>query len=107
MKKTMAIALILIATQANADAIDSAAKGITDNIIMPMANELHKRTMKSMAQGEGAVAEGARRNLKAQELAKKEENRGVRRTVKECIKPGNVIDDDVQECVRGYREKNW
>ena len=53
------------------------------------------------------MAEAARANLKQQDLAEKEANRGVRRSVKECMKPGNVIDDDVQECVRGYREKTW
>ncbi len=53
------------------------------------------------------MAKGARASLKQQELAEKEENRGVRRSVKDCMKPGNVIDDDVQECVQGYREKTW
>lgn len=31
----------------------------------------------------------------------------VTRSVKDCIKPGGMIDDDVQMCVNGTREKTW
>ncbi|MCO2104794.1 hypothetical protein FA403_30945, partial [Pseudomonas aeruginosa] len=37
----------------------------------------------------------------------REANRGVRKTMKECIKPENVIDDDVKECMEGLRVKEW
>lgn len=107
MKRIIAAVALLISATANADLLDDAAKGISDNIVMPMADSLTNRIQRSLAQGKGPMAEAAKANLKRQDLAEKEENRGVRRTVKECIKPGNVIDDDVQECVRGYREKNW
>lgn len=60
-----------------------------------------------MAGGNGMLAEGARANLKAQDKREREANRGVRRTMKECIKPGNVIDDDVKECIEGLRKKDW
>ncbi len=42
-----------------------------------------------------------------QDQREREANRGVRRTMKECIKPGNVIDDDVKECMEGLRIKEW
>ncbi|AGI25273.1 hypothetical protein ACYCAX_11150 [Pseudomonas sp. MT3] len=29
------------------------------------------------------------------------------RKLSECIKPGNVIDDEVRACVKGYRPKTW
>lgn len=29
------------------------------------------------------------------------------RTLADCIKPGNVIDDEVRACVKGYRPKTW
>lgn len=29
------------------------------------------------------------------------------RKLADCIKPGNVIDDDVRACVKGYRPKTW
>ena len=53
------------------------------------------------------MAEGAKRNLEIREQKLKQANPGQLRPVKDCIKPNNVIDDDVQECVRGYREKTW
>lgn len=31
----------------------------------------------------------------------------VTRSVKDCIKPGGLIDDEVQMCVNGTREKTW
>ncbi|SDI00113.1 hypothetical protein SAMN05216603_11897 [Pseudomonas benzenivorans] len=53
------------------------------------------------------MAEGARANLKMQDQREREANRGTRKSMKECIKPGNVIDDDVKECTEGLREKTW
>ena len=29
------------------------------------------------------------------------------RTMADCIKPGNLIDDEVRACVKGYRVKTW
>lgn len=29
------------------------------------------------------------------------------RSMAECIKPGNLIDDEVRACVKGYRAKSW
>lgn len=56
---------------------------------------------------EGVMGEAARANLKAQDQRAREANRGVRRAMKECIKPNNVIDDDVKECIEGTRLKEW
>ncbi len=39
-----------------------------------------------------------------QDKRDREANRGVRKSMKECIKLGNVIDDDVKECTEGLRE---
>jgi hypothetical protein len=41
------------------------------------------------------------------EEARPQVNKIANRTVAECIKPGNIIDNDVNECVRGYRAKTW
>jgi hypothetical protein len=60
-----------------------------------------------LAGSKGPIGEAARANLKAQDQRELEANRGVRRTMKECIKPGNVIDDDVKECIEGLRSKDW
>ena len=107
MKGIIAAFALLLSSICTADVVDDAAKGITDNVVMPMADQLGKRMMRSLANGKGPMAEAAKQDLKKRDLAEKEETRGVRRTVKECIKPGNIIDDDVQECVRGYRQKTW
>lgn len=59
------------------------------------------------AGSKGPMGQAARANMKAQDQREREANRGVRRTMKECIKPGNIIDDDVKECIDGLREKSW
>ncbi|WP_333982614.1 hypothetical protein [Ectopseudomonas khazarica] len=33
--------------------------------------------------------------------------RDTRKNIKHCIKPGNVIDDYVKECMDGLRVKGW
>jgi len=34
-------------------------------------------------------------------------NLPILRSLKECIKPNNLIDNEVQECRQGLREPNW
>jgi hypothetical protein len=87
-----------IATQVG-DAIRPAAEAYGKGM-QKLVNEL-------FAGSKGPMGEAARANLKAQDQREREANRGVRRTMKECIKPGNLIDDDVKECMDGLREKNW
>ncbi|HGM4979687.1 TPA: hypothetical protein ACKP3D_005806 [Pseudomonas aeruginosa] len=60
-----------------------------------------------MAGTDGMVGDAARKNLKMQDKRDREANRSVRKTMKECIKPGNVIDEDVKECVEGIMERSW
>jgi len=58
--------------------------------------------------GDGAMADGARRALQQQKSAPKGlGNTSIVRSTKDCMKPGNVIDKDVQECTQGLREKDW
>lgn len=50
--------------------------------------------------------------LKAKGL-KPKENKGINREIdikkplKECVKPNNVIDDEVKKCMEGTLEKYW
>lgn len=81
------------------DAIRPAAEAYGKGM-QKLVNEL-------FAGSKGPMGEAARANLKAQDKREREANRGVRRTMKECIKPGNVIDDDVKECMEGLRVKEW
>ncbi|EMO5087395.1 TPA: hypothetical protein SMS45_003408 [Pseudomonas aeruginosa] len=87
-----------LATQA-AEATAPAARAIGSGISR-IATEF-------MAGTDGMLGEGARANLKMQDKRDREANRGVRKSMKECIKPGNVIDDDVKECTEGLRLKTW
>ncbi|RIA18851.1 hypothetical protein DFO61_5013 [Ectopseudomonas oleovorans] len=87
-----------VATQVG-DALRPAAEAYGKGM-QKLVNEL-------FAGSKGPMGEAARANLKAQDKREREANRGVRRTMKECIKPGNVIDDDVKECMEGLRLKEW
>lgn len=87
-----------IATQAG-DAIRPAAEAY-GKTVDKLVNEL-------FAGSKGPIGEAARSNLKMQEKREREANRGTRKSMRECIKPGNVIDDDVKECTEGLRKKDW
>lgn len=95
-----------IASAEEKTALAEAAEAMKPIIEVP-ANYVQKSMMQSLAEGKGPLAEGARRNLKMQDQRDREANRSVRRSMKECIKPGNVIDDDVKECTEGLRERTW
>ncbi|MBD9499162.1 hypothetical protein IB256_00105 [Pseudomonas sp. PDM17] len=103
------LALLSCTTLASAEektALAEAAEAMKPIIEIP-ADYLQKSIMQSLAGGKGPMAEGARNNLKMQAQREREANRDVRRSVKDCIKPDNVIDDDVKECTEGLREKTW
>lgn len=87
-----------VATQVG-DALRPAAEAY-GNTVNTLVNEF-------FAGSKGPMGEAARSNLKSQDQREHEANRGVRRTMKECIKPGNVIDDDVKECIEGIRQREW
>ena len=52
----------------------------------------------------GQRAEQAREQ---QQLKRDIQTKRVVRSVKDCIKPNGLIDDEVQMCVNGTREKTW
>lgn len=106
--------ILLALTLAGPPAFAEESKPITTQVgdaVRPAA-EAYGKGMQQLvnelfAGSKGTLGEAARANLKAQEKREREANRGVRRTMKECIKPGNVIDDDVKECIEGLRAKEW
>ncbi|MBB4867124.1 hypothetical protein HNP46_006032 [Pseudomonas nitritireducens] len=103
------LAILSCTTLASAEektALAEAAEAMKPIIEIP-ADYLQKSIMQSLAGGKGPLAEGARRNLTMQAQRDREAYRGVRRPMRECIKPDNVIDDDVKECTEGTREKTW
>ncbi|WP_312975486.1 hypothetical protein [Stutzerimonas nitrititolerans] len=108
--KRILLALALIASPALAEESKPIATQVGE--AMQPAAEAYGNTMTRLvneffAGSKGVMGEAARANLKAQDKREREANRGVRRTMKECIKPGNVIDDDVKECMEGLRIKEW
>lgn len=42
-----------------------------------------------------------------QDKRDREANRGVRKSMKECIKPGRVINDEMKERMKGIGVKDW
>lgn len=105
MKRTL-LALALLSGPVLAEESKPIATQVGD--AMRPAAEAYGNTMTRLvneyfAGSKGVMGEAARANLKAQDQREREANRGVRRTMKECIKPENVIDDDVRECMAGLR----
>jgi hypothetical protein len=109
MKKTAVLALAIVSLAANADDQTALSKAIDS--IRPATDAageyVSKSIMQSLSGNDTPLGRAARDNLERQAKAEREANRGTRKTMKECIKPGNVIDEDVQECIMGMRERNW
>lgn len=98
----IAIGAVAVACSSNA-----ATPGEKKDWFRSIADWNSLQIMKALSVGNDGMAKSAKQYVRQKETEEKEANRSVRRSVQECIKPGNVIDDDVQECVRGYREKTW
>lgn len=109
MKRAAILALAIVSLAANADDKTALSKAI--DTIRPAtdaaADYVSKSIMQSLSGNDTPMGRAARSNLERQAKAEREANRGTRKTMKECIKPGNVIDEDVQECIMGMREKDW
>ncbi|OMG62001.1 hypothetical protein AUR61_018535 [Stutzerimonas balearica] len=108
--KRILLALAVVATPTLAEESKPIATQVGD--AMRPAAEAYSNTMTRLvneyfAGSKGVLGEAARANLKAQDQSEREANRGVRRSMTECIKPGNVIDNDVKECMDGLRVKEW
>ncbi|KTT52061.1 hypothetical protein SB11R_02870 [Pseudomonas oryzihabitans] len=75
------------------------------NAIRPAVEAATSYTQKSILQswaaGKGPTAEGAKRALAQVERQERIDNRGPRRSMQACIKPGSVIDEDVKNCMDG------
>ncbi|WP_205894611.1 hypothetical protein [Pseudomonas oryzihabitans] len=75
------------------------------NAIRPAVEAVTSYTQKSILQSwaasKGPMADGAKRSLAQVERQERIDNRGPRRSMQECIKPGSVIDEDVKNCMDG------
>lgn len=62
---------------------------------------VQKSVMQTMAGNDTPMGEAARKHLRSQQKAEADINSVPMRSVRDCIKPGNVIDEDVNACVKG------
>lgn len=109
MKQLAAIPLMLFSITTSAEektALAQVAEAIQP-AISATTEYLQTSVMQSLAESDSPMGQAARNHLQAQERAEMEANRGPTRSVRECMKPGNVIDQDVQECAQGLRKKTW
>ena len=109
MKKTTAIALMVFSTIASAEdktALAQAAEAM-EPAVKTYTDYIEKSFLQRFADNDSSLGEAARNQLRARERAEMEANGGPMRSVRECMKPNNVIDQDVQECAQGLRQKTW
>ncbi|MBD1554547.1 nuclease-related domain-containing protein [Pseudomonas typographi] len=71
------------------------------------AGPVNRATLEVLAGTQGPLADGARRTLARQAHTEAVAQRGSRRSLQACIKAGNLIDDDVNECMQGLRVRDW
>jgi hypothetical protein len=109
MRKITAIIFMLFSLNATAEDKTALAEAATaiQPALKTYTDYIQKSVMQTMAGNDTPMSEAARKHLRSQARAELEANRGMTRSVRECMKPGNVIDEDVQECSRGLREKSW
>ncbi|SDH95515.1 hypothetical protein [Pseudomonas panipatensis] len=90
-----------IATQA-AEALQPAAKAFS--------HAVSQTGLEFMAGTDGPMGDGARAALKQQARIEQRDqigNTNIVRSLKECMKPGNVVDNEVKACTEGRLEKTW
>ncbi len=83
------------------DSYFEAAKPAT-KIISDQAHSFSDALMRQMSFGSRVQEAQAQQQLK-----RDVQTRRVMRSVRDCIKPNGLIDDEVQMCVNGTREKTW
>lgn len=74
--------------------------------IRPITDPIVKRASEDFS---AYILKGTRyeKAMQEHELRRDKQTLRVTRSLQECIKPGGLIDDEVQMCVNGTREKNW
>ena len=83
-------------------AVEAAAPAVES-----FSNFTEEKFLEGMAGGKGPMADGARAVLAQKDRRELEANRGPRQTMKECIKPNGLIDQDVKMCMDGLIKKSW
>ena len=109
MSKATVIALMLFSITASAEektALAQAAEAM-EPAVKAYTDYIEKSFLQTFADNDTGLGEAARNQLRARERAEMEHNRGPMRSVRECMKPGSIIDQDVHECAQGLRQRTW
>jgi hypothetical protein len=92
-------ALALVASPILAEESKPVATQVGDEMrpaVEAYGNKITRLINQFFASSKGVMGDAARVNLNAQDQRERIANREVRRTIKECIKPESVGDDDVR-----------
>ncbi len=107
--KKLLLALAITSAPAIAEEQKSTTAKITRAAITaaePASRVLHD-AIREIVGGRNAVLPNESMNIDRPGLIDHQAQRSPRKPMKECIKPGNVIDEDVKECMEGLRIKEW
>lgn len=107
--KKLLLALAIISAPAIAEEEISTTAKITRAAVSaaePAARIFHD-AISEIVGGKNGILSSETIHIDRPEPGAQQATRSTRKTMKECIKPGNVIDDDVKECMDGLRPKEW
>lgn len=107
--KKLLIALAITSAPAIAEEQKSTTAKITRAAVSaaePAARALHD-AISEIVGGKNGILSSESMHIDRPEPGAQQGTRSTPKTMKECIKPGNVIDADVNECINGIRAKDW
>lgn len=112
--KIFATAVVLLSAAVIAFAMSGERKPLPTQAaeaIQPLAAGFSKTVNKGvndyLAGTPGPLGDAARRNQQASATIVAQPVRGPRKTMAQCLKPGDLIDQDVKECIEGTRVRDW
>lgn len=112
--KIFAIAVVLLSAAVIAFAVSDKSKPLPTQAaeaIQPLATGFAKTINKGvndvLAGTAGPIGDAARRNQQSGTTTVAQPVRGPRKTMAQCLKPGDLIDQDVKECIEGKRVRDW
>jgi hypothetical protein len=110
-KQLLAIAVLATSSTIHAEEpIATQAGRAIDPIAQKAGKAIHQTTLEYFAGTKGMLGDGAREALKQQQRSAQQNqigNTNITRSLRDCMKPGNVVDDEVKACTEGRLEKTW
>ena len=107
--KKFGLALLLLTATYSVAAKDDGQVNIFEAATAPVRPATDPMVKRLATDFQSYILKGTRyeQAMKDHELKRDKQTLRVTRSVKDCIKPGGLIDDEVQMCVNGTREKTW